>query len=271
MAIGSLLRVHAQETERSKQRYEDLYSIPAKQWLPLLSLGHRAALADLVWMSALVYFGEGVRNHGALSHVFTYADSILELDPDFRAVYHWLATAGLYRPQQLTRDDVDRTIAALERGANRFPDDGQLAWDLGATLSYEVPPMLPDPAERDRFRERGAEYVARAVRLGAAPDWAVLSSSSTLMRLGRAEQAARQLEEIYAQVSDESIRSEIAARIAAIRSEAEAEALVEANREFDNQRAREMPYAPAEFFFWAGPAVDVREAFRSGFARSVAR
>lgn len=268
-AIGaSALRARATEQLVASQTYEDVYYLPPPDWLPALSLGHREALADLLWMRALVYFGSEMVERGALAHVYDYTEAMLALDPDFRAVYRWIGTAGVYRPGAITAGDVEGAVEIMRRGMERAPDDGQLAWILGATLAFELPPLLDDDAERDAARAEGADYIAIATRLGAAPQWAVLSSATILQRVGRAESAVRHLEDMYAMVSDPSLRAEIEAGIAAMRDQAYAEAFVEASRDEERRWLRDMPYVDRDLYFLLGeaPGDDWRSSFREGFA-----
>ncbi|MGF1466483.1 MAG: hypothetical protein ACFCGT_10135 [Sandaracinaceae bacterium] len=263
------LRAHAHEAYVGAQRYEDIYYLPPPAWLPVFSLGYDEALADALWMRALVYFGDEFLHEGAVRHVFDYGEAIATLDPDFRALYRWIGTAGMYRPQAITAEDIERTVAFMQRGAQRFPNDGELLWEIGAALAYELPPMIEenDPAAGDRARARAAPYLMAAVRLGAGPDWAALANAALLDRVGRAEQAASHLEDMYAQVHDPQTRARIAQRIEALRSRARAEAFVERMSALEAKRRAELPYLDATQYLLIGPRppVDEEQAFRDGF------
>jgi len=50
----------------SMQAYEDIYYLPPPKWLQVMSLGHRRAVADLIWLRALIYFGDEFVNRGAV-------------------------------------------------------------------------------------------------------------------------------------------------------------------------------------------------------------
>jgi tetratricopeptide (TPR) repeat protein len=219
-AASDGLRASAHERYRSAQRYEDVYYLPPADWLPVLSLGWNEAAADLLWMRALVYFGEEFRHGGGLSHVFNYADAIVALDPQFLAVYRWMGMAALYRPVAITTDDVERAVAFMQRGEELFPEDGELAWNIGAALVFELPGMLDDDVEGIRdARERGLPYLMKAVRLGAAPEWAALTNASLLAQIGRREQAIRHLVQMHQLVDDPATRAQIEERIRVLREE----------------------------------------------------
>lgn len=258
LLAGSLclaLRPRAQDAALAAETYEDTYHLPPPAWLRLFSLGHREALADALWCRALVYQGEEFAHEGSMRHVFRFAEAIETLDPDRQSLYAWIGTAGVYRPDAVTVDEVNTAITFLERGRERFPQDGELAWILGATLTFELPPLLPQE-QRDDARSRGLVHLMDAARLGAAPEWMVLANTSLMARLGRAETATGHLEEMYATVSDETVREEIRRRIADIRSDAYGEAFVEANDRLERQRLRGHAYVSPDLFLLLAPTDD---------------
>jgi hypothetical protein len=262
--LGERTRAHQEATAT----YEDVYYVPPPTWLNVFSLGHDEALADLLWLRALVYFGDEMAHRGSMRHVFRYTDAMLTLDPDFRAVYEWIATAGLYHPQAISIEDAHTTIEYLRRARERFPDDGELAWILGATLAFELPPMLTSEEEKREAREEGAEHLIAAARMGAGPEWLALTNASILTRVGRSESAVAHLEEMYSATRDDATRARLAAAIASMRSEAYAAGLEESWRAEEEQRLRELPYVSPDLYFVLGPrpVVDWRDAYRRGFA-----
>ena len=249
------LRRRAMNHFLATQTYEDIYYLPPPQWLTVMSLGYRRALADLIWMRALVYFGDEFQHRGGVQHVFKYGDSLLTLDPDFRRVYGWVGVAGVYTPHEAPIGYIDRSVKVLRRGAQRFPNDGSLAWDTGATIAYELLPRLDkDDPRRESLRQEATEYMQSAARLGAGPEWLVLSNATQLRKLGETERELRHLEEMYSIVRDPDVKAQIEIRLAQLRDEAHAEAFRHANLEFEERRREEFPYVPpALYFFLAEP------------------
>jgi tetratricopeptide (TPR) repeat protein len=213
---GRALRLSAFEAAKEADAFDDSYYLPPAPWLPVLSLGYRAALADLLWCRSLVYFGEGVSQRVAVAHVFEYTDAILALDPDLREAYRWVATATLFRPTEITAEEGLRAADYLERATERWPDDGTLHWDLGSMLRFDLAPLTKDPELKRTILERAAPHLDRAARLGAGPPWLALSNASLFEKLGRTQQALKHLREAYAVVSDDAVRAEIEKRIAAL-------------------------------------------------------
>jgi hypothetical protein len=268
MLAATMLRGSARHHAEASQTYEDIYYLPPAQWLSVMSLGHDSALADLLWIRSLIYVGDEYGHRGAMRYVFDCTDAVLTLDPDFEAGYHWIASAGLYQPADITRDELLRTIAILERGVARLPESGQLHWDLGATLAFESGPFAENEAEAEDWRLRGIEHLMAATRLNAAPPWMVLSSSSMLARVGASARAVEHLEEMYAAVSDPELRQTIAERIGAIRGESHAAAFVEQAEALEDARLHELPYCHPDMYFLLGPRppVELDGPHREGFA-----
>jgi len=255
------LRLRSMDRYLATQSYEDIYYLPPPAWLPVLSLGYREAAADLLWMRALVYFGTEVEHHGEVRYVYQYADAILALDPMFERAYRWAGMAGIYRPQAVGIDAYRRAVDYLRRGVERFPDDGQLAWDLGATLMFELRPLLEGDehrADREEIEAEAVEYMETAARMGAGPPYLGLVNASTLTQLGRLDAARRHLEEIYATVRDPDIRRQIELRIDQLASESHGRAFRAAMQELESRHAHDFDYVPLDFYVQLGrrPPID---------------
>ncbi|MEZ4254393.1 MAG: hypothetical protein R3A78_01560 [Polyangiales bacterium] len=253
------VRGHVQAHAIETATYEDMYYIPPPQWLRVMSLGYDEALAGLLWCKVLVYFGEEVVHRGDIEHIFEYTDAILALDPMFKRVYRWAGTAGIYRPTATGVPEVRRSLSYLERASSLFPDDGDLAWDTGATIEFELLPLLPkDDDEIPKLHEEGVRYLETAARMGAGPAWLVLTNATSLRKLGRNEQALRHLEEMYATVQDASTRQQIRTQIESLRSASYAEALERTASELRRHHAADFPYLDETLYLLVGrrPPID---------------
>ena len=267
IAAGSWLRLRSMNHVVETRRYENLYYLPPLEWLSVFSLGWHRAGADLVWMKALVYYGEEMRERASMSHSFDYADAIVHLDPDFAEAYRWAALSGMYRTTEVTEADLRKSIAFLQRGVERFPNHGKMNWDLGSAWAFELAPRLASSEERIRAKETGAEYLAAAARLGAAPAYAVLSNATMMAAAGRTEQAVAHLREMYAQTQDEEIRDRIVARIQSLQQQTAPDAFLDSAQTFERERIRDFPYLPPTLYYLVGPATkqDLRSVFRNGY------
>lgn len=251
-AGGEWARGAAQRKFAAAQTYEDVYYLPPPDYLVLGSLGYRAALADLIWMKALVYYGEELVHRGDVSHLYRYGDAMIALDPDFKRVYRWIASSALYRTGEIALSDAQAAIRYLERATQRFPDDGELAWELGANYTYELASMLPIGPERDAARRKGLDYLEAAVLRNAGPPWLVLQTASQLQALGRREQAIRHLEDAYAVTSDPDVKEQIERQLTRLRSARYAEALRRAQTDLEAARRRDFPYIDSTLYLLVG-------------------
>ncbi len=152
-------------TRGSETAAETLY-LPPNAVLKALALGHRTALADLLFVRAHAYF---------LSHFFTdrifawldhYYRAIVGLDPDNPKVYLWAAQVVKYG-QHIDDATIRRSNAFLEAGLQRFPDDWRLHMDLGFNLYFEF--RGADEAERSQARLRARDHFAKAAGLPGSP------------------------------------------------------------------------------------------------------
>ncbi len=253
-SAASHVRLRATSHYFATQRYEDLYYLPPPAWLTTFSLGYREAFADFIWMRALVYYGEGFVQRIALRHVFDYARAATVLDPDFRAVYRWASTATAYQSQAAPVEDLMRAGALLDEGAARFPESGELAWQAGSFWAFEVAPRHPPgSADRRRALDKGNDYLMRAARRGAGPPWLALSNATQMQRLGQQARAIEHLEEMYALTTDDQVRSDIARRIATLRSRSEREALERSLAEAERSWRTNYPYLPPALYELVGP------------------
>ncbi len=261
------LRDRAQSHFIATQTYEDVYYLPPPDQLVMGSLGYRELLADLIWMKALIYFGSEIVHRGGVKNLYAYTDAMLALDPHFKKVYRWVASAAIYRTGDVTNDDIRKAIAYLERGITVFPDDGDLAWDLGATYAYELAPMLVGDDERAEARRHGLVYLQLAALRGAGPAWLALSAAGQLSRLGKTEQAIKHLQDVYATISDDSMKQQVLARLGQLRNASYAEAFQRTAQELEAARMKNFPYVDPSLFMLLGkrPPFDATALLLRGF------
>ncbi len=242
----------------SAQKYEAVYYLPSPDWLRVMALGYREALADLIWMKALIYYGDELIHSGGASNACDYAEAMSALDPQFKRPYQWVAVAGMYNPTGIVPKDVMlRVSRLLTRGVEQFPEDGHTWWTAGSTIRFDVVPELDinDPI-REQLAEKAAEYLQKAALLGGGPEWLALTNSAELVRLGKTETAVAHLEAQLAATKDPALRERIAARIADLRGAAYAEAIRASVDEFNRNHARDFPYVSSDMYMLLGPRID---------------
>lgn len=141
------------------------------------ALGHHEAMADLVWLNALSFFGEHFGLRKDARWLFPHLEAITGLDPRFSLVYAWAGTATMYG-SEISNETVLASCEILERGVEQFP----LAWDirfmLGVNYAFEL--RTRDPELHAQWRRTGAEHIARAAALPNAPQFLSAAAASLL-------------------------------------------------------------------------------------------
>lgn len=165
--------VSGQETklEPPKNMGAEEYSVlPNENALLWMSLGQREFVADLIWIRALQY--NDLRNEAHLAEHF--ADAIIALDPNFKAVYRWASVAALFS-DGMTADSVKKANAYLALGAKQFPLDPYYDYSIAINdISY-----YPDdtPEKREFLRREAVKHLQIAMQKpGADPQITMLIS-----------------------------------------------------------------------------------------------
>lgn len=168
-----LAHVSGQKTkiEVPRDMGADEYSVlPNEKALVWMSLGQREFVADLIWIRALQY--NSLRNEARLAEHF--ADAIIALDPDFKAVYKWASVAALFS-DGMTEESVKRANSYLALGAKRFPFDPYYDYSIAINnISYHPG---DDPEERAALRREAVKHLQIAMQKpGADPQITMLIS-----------------------------------------------------------------------------------------------
>lgn len=132
----------AQQTEIKppKSMGRDEYSIlPNKDALVWMSLGQQEFLADLIWIRALQY--NNLKNEAHLAENF--ADAMIALDPDFKAVYRWVAVAAVFS-EDISAESVERANHYLSLGAKQFPLDPYYDYSIAINNISYYPETTPE-------------------------------------------------------------------------------------------------------------------------------
>ncbi|MBR4986313.1 MAG: hypothetical protein IKY83_11320 [Proteobacteria bacterium] len=134
--------VCASQTELKAPRNmgADEYSVlPNKDALVWMSLGQQEFLADLIWIRALQY--NNLKNEAHLAENF--ADAMIALDPQFKAVYRWVATAAVFS-EDISAAGVERANHYLALGAQQFPLDPYYDYSIAINNISYYPETTPE-------------------------------------------------------------------------------------------------------------------------------
>ncbi|MBO5753835.1 MAG: hypothetical protein J6S69_09165 [Proteobacteria bacterium] len=159
------------QIEPPKNMGADEYSIlPNPNALIWMSMGQQEFLADLIWVRALQY--NNLKNEAHIAENF--ADAMLALDPDFKAVYQWAAVASLFS-ENISVRSVETSNHYLRLGSKRFPLDPYYDYTIAINnISY-----YPEdgPRSEDERRSEAITYLQSAMQKpGADPNISMLIS-----------------------------------------------------------------------------------------------
>ena len=240
---------HHEVSERRKEfpRDEDVLYLPPAQHLGPMSLGYREALADLIWIRAVIFAGDRVGSTN-YAWIMQYLEAIDSLAPNFRQPYAWGGVAFIYSGTDIDRGMVDRAVALYRRGLEHFPEDHELLFALGMLLTRDVQTVPGySQTEREAAMDEGAALIRRAAAFGAPP--LVRELAATLISVGGADQLAIQfLESQLMQTEDEGHRRLLRRKLEQAIGEAGFESLERLRTEFEAERQREAPYLPPDLY-----------------------
>lgn len=239
----------------------DEASIPKVNVARVISLGHTEWFADLLWVNGTIYYGESLFARTEGRYLARYGEVMTSLDPSFRLPYLWAALALTYHTTDRTRQDIERAVGFLDAGARRFPNDGELQYQLGFALAVELANRYPvESPERARVVARGAEHLRRASLAGAGPEWLSLTAARFLTMSGRGAEAIEVLRDSLVRVDNPGYRAAIEQRLEGmLRANSAEDPMLPLIREAEAARRREFPYLPSSLYLFIAPrALDAR-------------
>ncbi|HET6584429.1 MAG TPA: hypothetical protein VFG69_13300, partial [Nannocystaceae bacterium] len=222
----------------------DVLYVPPASYLPWMSLGYREALADLLWVRALIYSGEHLKDPDNAA-IDRYVEAINFLSPRFHRPYLWGGITAVYGGQpKVTRDMVDSAITIYRRGLAEFPESHELLYPFGMLLLNQVP-STPGytPAEHEAMRAEGIEAIRRAAAFGADP--LVRQYAATLVAEHGADELAIQfLESQLAQAQDEDHRRMLRLKLEQLGGKGAAKRVEKVREAFLQELHAHAPYVP---------------------------
>jgi len=186
--------VHVQKYRYRPYLHDSLY-LPSGTFLEGASLGYKQLVADLVWFSAIQYYGDyRMDNHG-LEYFRGLMDIVTRLDPHFLFAYRF---AALVVSQDL--DEFEVAIDILKNGMAHNPQSWELPFEIGF-LHYA----------HQRDYNVGARYFDLASKLPRAPEVTRRFAAFAYSKAGDGDTSIRMWEE-YADLTDNPFMKELAAR-----------------------------------------------------------
>ena len=237
----------------------DVYPLPAPEQTVVLSLGYRAALADLLYGHVLVAYGLHFQEKRLFETVGSYLETINELDPKFRSPYMFADTLLVLQPQEPPLSHYRQARDILLRGTRELPFDTRLWMSAGQFLAYLGRPHLKDPQEKERWRLEGARLLARACELQSADEdlpHQCIVAAGILNRAGEHEANIRFLQRFLAVNDDPEVRGRALAYLRRA-LEARGRDLLELHtRRFERAWRKDLGFVDLDTALVVGPAFD---------------
>ncbi len=220
----ALTREHLAEQHLHAVETSDVYVLPPPEQVVTLSLGYRAALADVLWADVLVSQGLHVQERRHYQLVPGLIDTINALDPEFRNPYTFADALITFQIGKASHDEVVAARRIMERGTKNLPLDAEIWLDLGSFVSFIAPSSyLTDPVEKKQWRIDGAPYLERAAELAGQDSsiaWRALGGASVYGRAGERDAEIRFLKRACAVTDDAELKIECQKRLGAKLDEA---------------------------------------------------
>ncbi len=207
-------RLCAEATRSAFPEDLDVSYLPSPKVLKVASLGFREALADLIWIEAVLYFGEKAATNRRYTHLWRYVDASLALNPYNRRLYLWAGAVAMYNFNVIDNAAVRRSIHYLERGHRHYPTDWEILFSLASNYLSEL--RSRNPEQVARWRRIGADYMWKAANLGGGPPWLHAVAAKVWADLGRWEIAYRRLQAVYLSTKDPNIRKNVEQQLGAL-------------------------------------------------------
>lgn len=215
----------AANAHKVRQR-DDVFLLPPPQQLRAMTLGYRAAAADLLWAKLILEYGLHWQEKRPFPDATRYMDGIIAIEPDFAMLYEFLDTILVYPPPPGGTDADARTARRyLERGIQERPYDAKVWLHYGQFIAFIAPSFLEDKDDIERWRLDGARALARAVELGVDAQRS-LAASTILSKAGERKATIEHLQRAYAVTDDPQMREQFLLKLRSLEAQAEAEKAV---------------------------------------------
>ncbi len=231
----------------------DRMALPSAEYLPASSVGYREALADLIWVRAILFVGEP-RNAKEWQTIQRALEAITLLSPTFRRPYLWGSTSYIYNGEKVIRREmIDRALDITRQGVARFPEDHELLFILGMLLTRDVATTDEySKEEKAAAREEGIAAIRRSAAFGAPP--IVRQYAATLVSQGGDRQLAISfLEGQLLSAQTEDHRRLILAKLAEIGAQDRAGELEQMRLQHTERQAQDLPYVDSDLYVLLAP------------------
>ena len=254
-----LVRPRLAEAFHGIQVRSDVYPLPPASALVAASLGHRAALADMIFANLRVSYGIHVSEKRRMEFVGLYLDAVNALDPLFSDPYRLADTLLVFGPDEPKTEHYTKAREVFERGLRNRPYDTELWLTAGQFLAFLGGPHMPTAEEQAAWKLEGAKMLARACDLASANEripYHCIAAAGLLDRAGEREASINSLKRILAVSDDPEIQSLALNYLAARLSERDKERQERRRSVFRAAWKGDLPFVSKDTMLVLGPKTE---------------
>jgi tetratricopeptide (TPR) repeat protein len=237
----------------------DLLVAPSPERTIVMSLGYRAALADLMFAHVLVSSGIHLQEKRRYETAASYLRIINELDPKFATPYRYSDTILTVQATKAKLTDYEAARGILERGMRELPYDTELWLTSGQFFAYLAPPRIAELANdviAKQWRAEGAKRLARSCELVGKND-AIPHHCVTAARLfsqeGEREALMQFVERVLAVTDDPEVHEQALLALSKAMGEEVKEEMKRRRERLDRIRKNDLPFVGKDRYLLLGP------------------
>jgi hypothetical protein len=240
----------------------DVYALPSPRQAIAMSLGYRAALAELLFAHVLVESGLHLQQHRRFETLTAYLTTVIELEPKFATPYRMADTLLTFQVGKPTLRDFKDARMFVERGMRELPFDQEVHLVAGQYLAYLAAPHIADLAgreEAERWRLAGARALARSCELIGHDEnipYHCITAARLFDAAGERQAMQRFLERILAINDDEEIRRMALGYLGRTLGDLEREDTERRFNELDGIRKADLPFVGKNRYLLLPPHYD---------------
>lgn len=260
--VTAKLRAGLAERFHKLRVTSDVYALPSPQQVVALSLGYRAALADLIWGNVLVSYGLHFQEKRNFEFIGNYLDTINALDPKYEAPYRFADTLLTLQPVGVAPlENVQKAREILHRGMKELPNSPELWSTAGQFLAYLGPgAYVKDEKEKAQWRLEGAQAMAHACEISDSSSnipYHCIVASGILSRAGNREAQVQMLTRVLAVNDDPYIQQLARGQLAQLKGELQSDIAPRREASFKKAWKADLGYLSKDAMLVLGPKVDL--------------
>lgn len=247
----------------------DTYALAPPEQMIVLSMGYRAAVADLLLGHVMVSTGIHLQEKRLFEFAPEYIDTINALDPKFRDGYRFSDAIITLQTVKVPVEMYRRARSILERGTRELPFDQELWSSAGQFLAYLAPAHLEDAEERAAWRAQGARFLAKACELLGSNDRIphhCVTAARLYSEAGNREAARSFLERFLLVTDDPELRAYTQWQLQRLAGDEHSHRAAERAQAFERIWIADLPFVTRIAFAALGPSFDPAACARAAGA-----